>query len=80
MAATSTEPTSSGDASQQNVGRIDHDRASRAAIRMVIGQPEQGHRVSLAGMHRWSGRPITRPVKPRPAAFASLSSRRAASS
>jgi hypothetical protein len=28
----------------QNVGRIDHDYAASAAIRMAVGQPEEGHR------------------------------------
>ena len=28
---------------------LDHDHAGSAAIRMVIGQPEEGHVASLAG-------------------------------
>jgi hypothetical protein len=35
--------------SMKKASRVLHDHAGRAAIRMAVGQPETGHRVSVAG-------------------------------
>jgi hypothetical protein len=47
------------EASMQKAGGLDHDHAGNAAVRIAdnaavriaVGQPEEGHRVSVAGKH-----------------------------